>query len=264
MAKQQAEASNPAAEKLKALQTTLERLDKTYGKGTVQSSIDLNKLVNPSMLQRVAGLISKDKTVGTSPSGASPADINLGQINLTMAKFYRVSGNSTQHKGVIPDVNFPSIYPLDKIGEDGVKKEMIEKGISEEALVKVQHDSGAWYQILDKPNAPGNYLESSASGMFTYFFAKGVNNGYLDARYKATAVKAYEGLVNEFILVHPDNTISLINTVQVAGLGFGRDGSYHYYMSEPIFRNDAKANGPFIMAAAQMATLLGYPTPVQR
>lgn len=42
----------------------------------------------------------------------------LGQINLTMAKFYRVSGNSTQHKGVIPDINFPSIYPLDKIGED--------------------------------------------------------------------------------------------------------------------------------------------------
>lgn len=90
----------------------------TYGKGTVQSSIDLNKLVNPSMLQRVAGLISKDKTVGTSPSGASPADINLGQINLTMAKFYRVAGSSTQHKGVTPDVVFPSVYPMDKIGED--------------------------------------------------------------------------------------------------------------------------------------------------
>jgi carboxyl-terminal processing protease len=42
----------------------------------------------------------------------------LGQINLTMAKFYRVNGSSTQHKGVMPDVVFPSIYPLDKIGED--------------------------------------------------------------------------------------------------------------------------------------------------
>lgn len=125
-----------------------------------------------------------------------------------------------------------------------------------EALVKVQHDSGTWYQILDKPNAPGNYLESSASGMFAYFFAKGVNNGYLDARYKATAVKAYEGLVNEFILVHPDNSVSLVNTCQVAGLGYGRDGSYDYYMSEPVFRNDAKANGPFIMAGVQIAKLL--------
>ncbi|MCS4307071.1 rhamnogalacturonyl hydrolase YesR [Rheinheimera pacifica] len=127
-----------------------------------------------------------------------------------------------------------------------------------EALVKVQDaNTGTWYQILDKPNAPGNYLESSASGMFTYFFAKGVNNGYLDVSYKATAAKAYEGLVNEFILVHPDNSISLVNTCQVAGLGFGRDGSYEYYMSEPVFRNDAKANGPFIMAGVQIAKLLG-------
>ena len=119
-------------------------------------------------------------------------------------------------------------------------------------------------RFLDKPAAPGNYLESSASSMFTYFFAKGVNNGYLDARYKDTAIKAYKGLIDEFILLHPDNSVSLVNTCQVAGLGFGRDGSYEYYMSEPVFRNDAKANGPFIMAAAQMATLLGSPTPVQR
>lgn len=126
-----------------------------------------------------------------------------------------------------------------------------------EALVKVQDPAtGTWYQILDKPNAPGNYLESSASSMFTYFFAKGVNNGYLDARYKDTALTAFEGLVDEFILVHPDNSVSLVNTVQVAGLGFGRDGSYNYYMSEPLFRNDAKANGPFIMAGVQIARLL--------
>ncbi|WP_231625471.1 carboxy terminal-processing peptidase [Pedobacter sp. R20-19] len=90
----------------------------TYGKGTVQSSIDLNKLVNPGMLQKIAGLVTRDKTLGTSPNGTSAADINLGQINLTMAKFYRVAGSSTQHKGVMPDVVFPSVYPMDKIGED--------------------------------------------------------------------------------------------------------------------------------------------------
>lgn len=126
-----------------------------------------------------------------------------------------------------------------------------------EALVKVQDaKTGVWYQILDKPNATGNYLESSGSSMFTYFFAKGVNNGYLDARYKDMAIKAYQGLVNEFILVHTDNSVSLTNTCQVAGLGFGRDGSYRYYMSEPVIRNDAKANGPFIMAGVQVARLL--------
>ena len=90
----------------------------TYGKGTVQSSIDLNKLVNPGMLQKIAGLVTRDKTLGTSPTSTAVADINLGQINLTMAKFYRVAGSSTQHKGVMPDIVFPSVYPMDKIGED--------------------------------------------------------------------------------------------------------------------------------------------------
>ncbi|MDB5021617.1 MAG: Peptidase [Pedobacter sp.] len=89
----------------------------TYGKGTVQSSIDLNKLLNPSMLQRLASLINKGATVRGTPDGKD-ATPQLGQINLTMAKFYRVNGSSTQHKGVMPDIVFPSVYPLDKIGED--------------------------------------------------------------------------------------------------------------------------------------------------
>jgi carboxyl-terminal processing protease len=103
----------------------------SYGKGTVQSSIDLNSLMNSSMLQKLAALFKKNegekKAMNmTKENPNSPTvtivDKNgvpqLGQINLTMAKFYRVSGSSTQHKGVIPDINFPSIYPLDKIGED--------------------------------------------------------------------------------------------------------------------------------------------------
>ncbi|MBD3748010.1 MAG: carboxy terminal-processing peptidase [Sphingobacteriales bacterium] len=64
----------------------------TYGKGTVQSAIDMRR-VNPDL---------GDKG---------------GQLNLTMGKFYRVSGSSTQHKGVIPDVEFPTIFPADKYGE---------------------------------------------------------------------------------------------------------------------------------------------------
>lgn len=85
----------------------------TYGKGTVQSSIDMNRLVNPSILQRLATLVNKSGITLKTDNG-----VKLGQINLTMAKFYRVTGSSTQHKGVMPDVEFPSLYPMDKIGED--------------------------------------------------------------------------------------------------------------------------------------------------
>jgi len=88
----------------------------TYGKGTVQSSLNLNSLVNPSILQRLASLVQSGKPTVLSSKG--PITPQLGQINLTMAKFYRVNGSSTQHKGVMPDIVLPSFYPMDKIGED--------------------------------------------------------------------------------------------------------------------------------------------------
>lgn len=90
----------------------------TYGKGTVQSSIKMDDLVNPSILQRLAALVGKSAKTSAKENPNQP---QLGIINLTMAKFYRVNGNSTQHKGVMPDISFPSLYPLDKIGEDTEK-----------------------------------------------------------------------------------------------------------------------------------------------
>ncbi|SHG15045.1 carboxy terminal-processing peptidase [Pedobacter caeni] len=87
----------------------------TYGKGTVQSVIDLNRLVNPEVLKKMAAIINQNDT--TKEKGANPAAVNLGQINLTMDKYYRITGSSTQHKGVNPDITFPSRYQMDKIGE---------------------------------------------------------------------------------------------------------------------------------------------------
>ncbi|WP_426416564.1 carboxy terminal-processing peptidase [Aestuariirhabdus sp. LZHN29] len=46
--------------------------------------------------------------------------LNHGQLKLTLAKFYRISGKSTQHKGVVPDVHFPSRYDTSKIGESAL------------------------------------------------------------------------------------------------------------------------------------------------
>ena len=43
--------------------------------------------------------------------------LSSGQLKLTVSKFYRVSGASTQHRGVVPDIKFPSLYDIDKVGE---------------------------------------------------------------------------------------------------------------------------------------------------
>mgnify|MGYP001799503663 CR=1 FL=1 len=64
----------------------------SYGKGTVQNIIDLNRVIDDP-------------------------DKRMGQLKLTLAKFYRVTGSSTQHQGVSPDIQFPNIYSAEEYGE---------------------------------------------------------------------------------------------------------------------------------------------------
>lgn len=124
-----------------------------------------------------------------------------------------------------------------------------------ESLVRYQDATGVWFQIVDMPGAPGNYREASASAMFTYFLAKAVNRGYLGEPFTAVARKAYAGLVDEFVSVHADGSFHLTSVCEVGGLGYGRDGSYRYYMSERVVDDDPKGIGPAIMAGLQIAEL---------
>ena len=89
----------------------------TYGKGSVQNEIDLDRMISAEAKQRLlsADAPQSSSTNKTLNEGNMSA---FGQINLTVAKFYRISGNSTQHRGVLPDITFPSLIPLTKYGED--------------------------------------------------------------------------------------------------------------------------------------------------
>ena len=71
----------------------------SFGKGTVQNSIDLDQMMGEGA----------SKVIGNTNK--------FGQINLTIAKFYRINGSSTQHKGVSPDISFPMVFAADKYGE---------------------------------------------------------------------------------------------------------------------------------------------------
>ena len=84
-------------------------------------------------------------------------------------------------------------------------------------------------EVSSVTGEPGNYREASASAMFTYFFAKAVRKGYLGSDYRQVALASFEGLVQEFVNVHADGRISMTNQCLVAGLGYGRDGSYRYH-----------------------------------
>lgn len=123
------------------------------------------------------------------------------------------------------------------------------------AVVKVQDSkSGLWFDVLDQPQAKGNYYESSAACMFVYAFAKGVRMNYLPKTYLTNATQAYNGIQKEFVERIDGQSINLKGTVAVSGLGGKpyRDGSYAYYISEKVVTNDAKGVGAFILAAAEM------------
>ena len=157
---------------------------------------------------------------------------------------------------------------LDAMPEDYARRseviELLNKAMK--SIVKYQDkETGVWYDVMDVKNSR-NYLESTASSMFAYVLLKGYRKGYLSKEYRDAGIKAYNGILKQFIKVNPDKTISLTRCCAVSGLGpgpgpnvkkpnFKRDGSFDYYMSEPIRDNDAKGVGPFIWASLEMEML---------
>ncbi len=127
------------------------------------------------------------------------------------------------------------------------------------ALQKAQDKrTGLWWLILDMPDKKGNYLEASASCMFTYAMAKGVRMGYLPASFMKSANAAWSGIQKEFV-EHKDGGVNLLKTIGGAGLGGNpyRDGTFEYYVGEKVVTNDPKGVGAFILAALEMETAAG-------
>lgn len=122
--------------------------------------------------------------------------------------------------------------------------------------------TGLWYDILDYtgPGKEKNYPEASASSQFVYAIAKGVRLGYLPAAEIEIAKKGYDGLVRQFIRKE-DGRANLSGTVKVSGLGGKpyRDGSFAYYMSEPVIVNDPKGIGAFLLASNEMEVVPTLP-----
>jgi unsaturated rhamnogalacturonyl hydrolase len=145
-----------------------------------------------------------------------------------------------------------SYYPDDDPG----RRQLIAQLNRDAAAITRYQDSatGLWYQVLDKPNAKGNYLEASAACMFVYALAKGVRQGDLPPRYLAVAERGYKGILSHFIETGADGSVSLTGTVKSVGLGGTpiRDGSYAYYIGEKTVTNDPKGIGAFLLASTEM------------
>lgn len=118
----------------------------------------------------------------------------------------------------------------------------------------LDEETGMLYQVTNMGGREGNYLETSGTAMFAYTVMKAVRLELIPNRYLKYGVKAFEGIVNKYFQ-EENGTYSLGGICLVAGLGPEnnptRDGSFEYYISEPVVQNDGKGVGPFFMAYAE-------------
>lgn len=116
----------------------------TFGKGTVQKLISLDQFVNSSMRDQIIAAFNKAKGGNAEYNG-------IGSLKLTIQKFYRVNGGSTQLKGVAPDIILPDAYEqLDNMGERRDK-----------AALPWDKIAASDYRVWNNPPALGDLIAAS-------------------------------------------------------------------------------------------------------
>ena len=149
--------------------------------------------------------------------------------------------------------------------------EILPKGMEERAeladtlrelLEAISHyadpETGMYLQVVDQKGREGNYPETSGSAMIACAMLKGARLGVLDEGFRELGKKTFEGIQNRFLKIR-DGMVGLENICLVAGLGpennRRRDGSYEYYISEPVVSDDAKGAAPFVLCYTEIRRL---------
>ena len=122
-------------------------------------------------------------------------------------------------------------------------------------------ESGLYWQVVDQPGRDGNYLETSGSSMIAYASLKGARLGVIDKKYAALGKATFDGICQRYLKINGEGELNLGGICLVAGLGpennLRRDGSYEYYISEPIVENDAKGVAPFLLCYTEILRMKG-------
>ena len=145
------------------------------------------------------------------------------------------------------------------LSEDAVefRREMtgIAKELAENLLPYIDKESGMLWQVPNQVGREGNYPETSGSAMIAYFYLKGARLGMLDKSYTKIGADIFNSICSRY-LTETDGKLNLGGICLVAGLGpennRRRDGTYEYYISEPIVENDAKGLAPFLMCYTEL------------
>ena len=117
-------------------------------------------------------------------------------------------------------------------------------------------ETGMYWQVVDAPGKEGNYLETSGSAMIAYAMLKGARMNVLDGTFGELGQKTFEGICSKYLDFNENGELNLGGICLVAGLGpehnLRRDGSYEYYISEPVVEDDAKGVAPFVLCYTEI------------
>ncbi|WP_307606848.1 glycoside hydrolase family 105 protein [Paenibacillus sp. V4I9] len=136
--------------------------------------------------------------------------------------------------------------------DTGILKAYIKELIDD--MLPYQHSEGMWYQVVDKKEHPGNYLEASGTLMLAYAILKSARLGYLPKEYAEYGIQAFNGTIARY-LREEEGEVLLGGICRSAGLGKKpetgqmRDGSLAYYFfAEQIVDNNGHGVAPLLMA----------------
>jgi len=123
-----------------------------------------------------------------------------------------------------------------------------------DALLLYQQDCGMFYQVVDRPDEPGNYPETSGTLLIAYSLLKAVRLELLPRRYRTYGERAFYGTIDRYLRRDGSGELTLGGICLVAGLGGAqkRDGSLAYYLSEPVVENEGKGLAPLFMAYSEI------------
>ena len=139
---------------------------------------------------------------------------------------------------------------LDYLPESHIERSRIIEILNDilAAIVKYQDkEDGRWYEVVDKGDWEGNWLENSCSCLFVYALSKAVRMGYIDKKYKENAKKGYEGIINS--LKWSEEGELLVGDICI---GTCIDsGTYEHYISRDVCINDLHGNGAFAIMCGE-------------
>lgn len=108
-------------------------------------------------------------------------------------------------------------------------------------------ETGLWFQVMDSPDKPGNFIETSGSGMFIYSLKKAIDNGYIGNEYEDVVKKGWAGLKSKVIYNEAGSPV-ITDAVQ----GMGVQATYESYISKEKLQNSPHGLCSIMLAASAM------------